>query len=193
MKLLNRQLGVVNFAPLRQHFLDAAFATHVKMGGVAAGPTLTFPLGRNWTSDDTPGALAPPALTASLPLLEERLKLAYKTTTEGKFSEALKLFQSIIHSVCVLLVESRREVDEVRELLGIAREYAAALRIEMKRKELKEDPVRNAELAAYFTHSQLQPIHLSLSLRSAMSIFFKLKNFNTAAGFCRRLLELSPR
>ena len=139
-----------------------------------------------------PGALAPPALTASLPLLEERLKLAYKTTTEGKFSEALKLFQSIIHSVCVLLVESRREVDEVRELLGIAREYAAALRIEMKRKELKEDPVRNAELAAYFTHSQLQPIHLSLSLRSAMSIFFKLKNFNTAAGFCRRLLELSP-
>ena len=132
-------------------------------------------------------------MTSSLPLLEERLKLAYKTTTEGKFSEALKLFQSIIHSVCVLLVESRREVDEVRELLGIAREYAAALRIEMKRKELKEDLVRNAELAAYFTHSQLQPIHLSLSLRSAMSIFFKLKNFNTAAGFCRRLLELSPR
>lgn len=133
-----------------------------------------------------------PALVSSLPLLEDRLKLAYKTTTEGKFGEALKLFQSIIHSVCVLVVESRREVDETKELLSIAREYAAALRIEMKRKEHKEEPVRNAELAAYFTHSQMQPIHLSLSLRSAMSLFFKLKNFNTAAGFCRRLLELNP-
>jgi coatomer protein complex subunit alpha (xenin) len=51
---------------------------------------------------------------------------------------------------------------------------------------------RQAELAAYFTHSPLQPIHLSLSLRSAMSLFFKIKNFNTAAGFCRRLLELNP-
>jgi hypothetical protein len=37
----------------------------------------------------------------------------------------------------MLLVESRREVDEVRELLGIAREYAVALRIEIKRKEYK--------------------------------------------------------
>ena len=192
MKLLNRQLGVVDFAPLKPYFMDAAFATHARLAGVAEAPTLTIPLGRNWTSDDQPGSEAPPALTASLPLLEEKLKLAYKTTTEGKFGEALKLFQSIIHSVCVLVVESRREVDETKELLSIAREYAAALRIEMKRKEHKEEPVRNAELAAYFTHSQMQPIHLSLSLRSAMSLFFKLKNFNTAAGFCRRLLELNP-
>ena len=192
MKLLNRQLGVVNFAPLRQYFLDAAFATHVPLPGVTCAPTFAFPLGRGWTSDDQPGQVAPPALVSSLPLLEEKLKAAYKTTTEGKFGEALKLFTAIIHSIAVLLVESRREVDEVRELLGIAREYAIALRIEIKRKEYKDDMKRQAELAAYFTHSPLQPIHLSLSLRSAMSLFFKLKNFNTAAGFCRRLLELNP-
>ena len=39
---------------------------------------------------------------------------------------------------------------------------------------------------------RLQRVHLALSLRSAMSIFFKLKNFNTCATFCRRLLELQP-
>lgn len=192
MKLLHRQLGVVNFTPLKQHFVDAAFATHARYVAVAGGPSVIAPLGRNWTAEDTPGQVAPPALTASLPLLEERLKHAYKTTTEGKFGEALKLFQSIVHSSCVLLVESRREVDEVKELVGIAKEYMCALRIEIKRKEFKEDPNRAAELAAYFTHSQLQPIHLSLSLRSAMTLFFKLKNYNTAAGFCRRLLELNP-
>ena len=48
------------------------------------------------------------------------------------------------------------------------------------------------ELAAYFTHCKLQNIHASLSLRSAMSIFYTLKNLGTAATFCRRLLELNP-
>ena len=67
-----------------------------------------------------------------------------------------------------------------------------ALRLELTRKELKDDPNRVAELAAYFTHSRLQPVHQSLSLRSAMFIFFKLKNFATTATFCRRLLELNP-
>lgn len=38
----------------------------------------------------------------------------------------------------------------------------------------------------------LQRVHLALSLRSAMSIFFKIKNYNTCATFCRRLLELQP-
>jgi coatomer protein complex subunit alpha (xenin) len=59
---------------------------------------------------------------------------------------------------------------------------------ELKRKEIKdgEDAGRNAELAAYFTHCKLQPVHTALSLRSAMTIFFKLKNFATCATFCRR-------
>jgi coatomer protein complex subunit alpha (xenin) len=35
-------------------------------------------------------------------------------------------------------------------------------------------------------------VHLALSLRSAMAIFFKLRNFATAATFARRLLELNP-
>lgn len=40
--------------------------------------------------------------------------------------------------------------------------------------------------------SSPQPVHLALSLRSAMAVFFKLRNFNMAAGFARRLLELNP-
>lgn len=53
--------------------------------------------------------------------------------------------------------------------------------------ELKEeDAARNMELAAYFTHCSLQPTHTALSLRNAMTIFFKAKNFATCAHFCRR-------
>lgn len=74
----------------------------------------------------------------------------------------------------------------------LRREYSTALRLELARKEVKDDPNRTAELAAYFTHAKLQPVHQCLSLRSAMFIFFKMKNFATTATFCRRLLELNP-
>lgn len=42
------------------------------------------------------------------------------------------------------------------------------------------------------SRAHLQPVHTALSLRSAMTIFFKLKNLATCAHFCRRLLELNP-
>ena len=48
-------------------------------------------------------------------------------------------------------------------------------------------------MAAYFTHCKLQPVHLILTLRTAMTLFFKLKNCKTAASFARRLLELGPK
>jgi len=66
--------------------------------------------------------------------------------------------------------------------------------METTRKELpKDQATRVAELAAYFTHCRLQPIHLMLSLRSAMNIHYKIKNFKTASSFARRLLELGPK
>lgn len=48
-------------------------------------------------------------------------------------------------------------------------------------------------MAAYFTHSNLQPVHMILVLRTALNLFFKLKNFKSAATFARRLLELGPK
>ncbi len=49
------------------------------------------------------------------------------------------------------------------------------------------------QMAAYFTHCSLQPVHMVLVLRTALNLFFKLRNFKTAAGFARRLLELGPK
>ena len=46
--------------------------------------------------------------------------------------------------------------------------------------------VRQCELAAYFTRVNLQSVHLQLSLRSAMTAFYKIKNYRQAASFARR-------
>jgi len=71
------------------------------------------------------------------------------------------------------------------------------LKMETARKELPkatlEDQKRLCEMAAYFTHCSLQPVHQILTLRTALNLFFKLKNYKMAASFARRLLEQGPR
>jgi len=88
--------------------------------------------------------------------------------------------------------KDRQQVGELKELINICKEYATAMRLELARKE-STDPKRSIELAAYFTHCNLQPAHIMLSLKSAMGVAFKLKLLTSAGAFARRLLELNPR
>jgi coatomer subunit alpha len=77
-----------------------------------------------------------------------------------------------------------------------AREYLLGVSIELERRRIaQEEPDnvrRSLELAAYFSHCQLQPPHLQIALRSAMLVFTKAGNAGTAAKFARKLLDLNP-
>ncbi|GBF89236.1 coatomer subunit alpha [Raphidocelis subcapitata] len=195
MQLLHRQLGAVDFEALKPHMLELYYASHATLPGLPGVPPVLSGLDRGWSRDAATQPPSAPALLFSLARLEDDLKAAYKLVTEGKFSDALRAFQAMLRTIPLLVVESRKEVDDAKELVVVCREYATGLLCELKRKELAGDEAnapRAAELAAYFTHCQLQPMHLALSLRSAMAIFFKLRNFATAATFARRLLELKP-
>jgi coatomer protein complex subunit alpha (xenin) len=77
-------------------------------------------------------------------------------------------------------------------LIIIVKEYVLALQMELKRREIKDNPARQQELAAYFTHCNLQTPHLRLALLNAMTVCYKAKNLATAANFARRLLETNP-
>jgi len=76
------------------------------------------------------------------------------------------------------------------------REYLLGVSMELERRRVaQEDPenvTRGLELAAYFTHCQLQPTHLQIALRSAMQVFTKAGNAGSAANFARKLLDLNP-
>jgi len=192
MRLLSRQLGIKNFTPLKPLFLDLYMGSHTYLPAFVSAPVVSLAIERGWTETASPNVRGPPALVFRFSLLDEKLRLAYKATTEGKFSEALRLFLTILHTIPVIVVDSRREVDEVKELIGIAKEYVLGLRMEVKRKEVKDDAVRQQELAAYFTHCNLQKVHLRLALLNAMGVCYKGGNFNTAANFARRLLESEP-
>lgn len=191
MQLLNTQIGVVNFEPLKPLFVQLFMGSRACLSTIPSVPPVFVHFQRN---SGEPPSKALPLLSISLAPLIEKLKAGYKATTGGKFSEAMALFLSILHSIPLLVVETKQEINETKELIGICREYIIGLRLELHRKELANaDPVRLTELAAYFTHCNLQPIHLMLSLRSAMNAAYKIKNFVTAASFAKRLLELNPK
>lgn len=118
-------------------------------------------------------------------------------TTGGKFSEAIEKLQLLLLQITLLNVDTKQEISEAQQLLKICREYVLGLKMETLRKSLPkvslEDQKRQCEMAAYFTHCNLQLPHQILTLRTALNMFFKLKNYKTAASFAKRLLELGPK
>lgn len=200
IRCLNRQAGIVNFAPLKALFLEVYQASHAYLptapmgaGPGAANSCAPVHLDRTWMSDASAQPPAHPAVPVSVRGLQARVQGACKLVTEGRFTDALRLFTLALQMAPLAVAASKEESDQVAEAIVTCREYIIGLKCELKRKEMKEeDPARQLELAAFFTHAQMLPKHLALSLRSAMTIAFKLKCFQTCAHFCRRLLDLNP-
>ncbi|RWV88819.1 hypothetical protein GW17_00049069, partial [Ensete ventricosum] len=192
MRLLSRQLAIKNFAPLKPLFMDIHMGSHTYLYALANASIISIAVEKGWSESASSNGRGPPALVFRFSQMDEKLKAAYRATTEGKFPDALRHFLNILHTIPLIVVDSRREVDEVKELIDIAREYVLGLKIELKRKEIKDNLVRQQELAAYFTNCKLQKIHMKLVLTSAMTICYKGGNCTTAANFARMLLESSP-
>ncbi|VDM97379.1 unnamed protein product [Thelazia callipaeda] len=193
-RLLRDQLGITHIHPFKQLFLLTYARSRVAYECLpSAGSNFVYLL-RNW--QDASGRTGLPAVGLHLGDLAARLQNCYQLTTSGKFGEAVEKLRQLLLSVPLLIVDSKQEMAEARQLIDICREYLVGLLMEIKRKELPktaENSIRNAEMAAYFTHCQLQPTHQILTLRTAVNLFFKLKQMKTCASFCRRLIELGPK
>lgn len=188
-RLLHEQVGVVDFREYRSVFLQlyggsrAYFAWNQHLDSLT-----TWPLQCKSTS---------PLLTIRLTDLVQKLQHCYQLTTSGRFTEAIDRFQSLLLQLTLVVVDTKQEVLEAQQLLRICREYILGLRMESVRKGLpkttNDQQKRQCEMAAYFTHCNLQPVHQVLVLRTALNMFFKVRNHRTAASFAKRLLELGPR
>lgn len=180
MQLLNRQIAVSNFEGMKDKFLLSYVGACVSIPGLPGTPSIRM-------NPERSAGLPLQAFT--LPMALASLKQAYAYFRGGKFADAANTFKDILLMVPMIVVESRVEAQQVKELVETAREYITAIRIKGAMAEAS-DPTRTTELSAYFTHCNMQPAHLLLALRSAMGTAFKHKNFIAAASFARRLLEL---
>jgi len=195
MRLLHDQVGIVNFEPCKQLFMQAyARGRTCFVALPSVSPLFGYPQ-RNWKEAGSKGGI--PAVGLKLNDLVQRLQIAYQFTTQGKFPEAVEKFRSILLSIPLLVVDKKQDISEAQQLVEICKEYIVGLLMELQRKDMPketlEEQKRVCEMAAYFTHCNMQPVHMMLTLRTALNLFFKLKNFKTAASFARRLLELGPK
>ncbi|KAI8613530.1 coatomer WD associated region-domain-containing protein [Chytriomyces sp. MP71] len=199
MQILNRQVGVVNFGPLKPLFMAIFQSSKVYLSANASASPLAIALLRV-AGEESQGRAMFPFQCLTVAAMIAKLQEAYTATAGGKFSHALDLFVNIIQSLLFTIAARRTESDEVlnvdsskiQQILAVAREYIVGLKMELTRRDTSTPPKRAIELAAYFTHCQLQPLHLQLVLSSAMTAAYRYSNFNTACQFARRLLEMGP-
>eukprot|EP01087_Luapelamoeba_hula_P004330 TRINITY_DN1425_c0_g1_i1.p1 TRINITY_DN1425_c0_g1~~TRINITY_DN1425_c0_g1_i1.p1 ORF type:complete len:1081 (-),score=150.06 TRINITY_DN1425_c0_g1_i1:28-3270(-) len=111
MDLLNQQVAVVHFAPLKQFFMTLYLGSRASFTGVIGTSSIISGLSRN--VDQVPSNKGLPALSIDLQSLIDRLKIAYKATTGGKFAEALTHFLYIIHALLFVVVDNRQSQNEV--------------------------------------------------------------------------------
>ncbi|KAJ9099019.1 hypothetical protein QFC20_005776 [Naganishia adeliensis] len=195
MQLLHRQVGAVEFAPLKEYFLAAYQTSHVHVPANPSLAPLQFNVRRNPEVAELRDAL--PAVPFTLAdLKESELAEGLKAFTRGKFTESLAAFRTVLQKAMLVAVQTDAEAVEVQDIVALCKEYVVGLRLETERQRLvAEEPdnaVRHLELAAYFTHCNLQPAHIQLALRSAMRVFAKAGNHATAAVFARRLIDMKP-
>ncbi|KAF7983484.1 hypothetical protein HWV62_21792 [Athelia sp. TMB] len=194
MQLLNRQLGVVHFAPLRPLFVAIYRSSHTYISPLPSLPPLHLHIRRNLT-ESAPSRVLPVAVH-TLQSVRSELAEGYRFVSGNKLAEAQTAFRSVLRSLLLVAVSTDEEGKEWRDTVTAAREYLLGVSIELERRRVaQEDPdnvTRSLELAAYFTHCTLQAPHMQIALRSASNVFAKANNHATAAKFARRLLELSP-
>lgn len=196
MQLLNRQVGAVNFAPLKPRFLEVYQGSKTYLPASTGLPSLVNYVRRTVEEEDPRQVL--PIIPRDLEnLASHDLQSGYDAMKSNKLDDGIRIFKGILHAVLVNAVSSESEVDEAKKLIMSASEYAVAMSIELARRklgspdEVNKDPEalkRSLELSAYFTIPKIEVPHRQLVLGSAMQQAFRAKNYGSALSFANRIL-----
>ena len=196
MQLLNRQVGAVNFAPLKARFLEIYQASRTFLPASSGLPPLINYVRR--TVDETDARQLLPIVPRDLEhLASNDLQKGYDSMKSNKLEDGVRLFKGILHAILINAVSSESEVAEAKKLIMSASEYAVAMDIELARRRLgtpdaiSQDPAklkRSLELSAYFTIPKIEVPHRQLALLSAMQLALRNKNYNSALSFANRII-----
>ncbi|RYP10360.1 hypothetical protein DL764_000694 [Monosporascus ibericus] len=196
MNLLSRQIGAVNFAPLKPRFLEIYSASKTYLPASAGLPPLINYVRR--TLDETDPRKVLPIIPRDLEYLASNdLQKGFESMKGNRLEDGVRIFKGILHAILVNAVANETEVAEAKKLITSASEYALAMSIELARRRLgTPDAIngnpellkRSLELSAYFTIPKIEVPHRQLALLSAMNLAAKSKNLSSALSFANRIL-----
>lgn len=196
MNLLNRQVGAVNFAPLKPRFMEIYSATKTYLPASAGLPPLVNYVRR--TADEADPRKVLPIIPRDLEhLASNDLQNGYDAMRSNRLDDGARIFRGILHAILANAVSSESEVVEAKKLIASASEYTVAMSIELARRALGSPDVvngnpdllkRSLELSAYFTIPKIEVPHRQLALLNAMNLAFRSKNLSSALSFANRII-----
>ncbi|KAK6334396.1 hypothetical protein TWF730_003610 [Orbilia blumenaviensis] len=192
MQLLNRQVGAVNFAPLKPRFMEIYQASRTYLPATEGLEPLVNYIRRN--PDVTDGRKVLPFIPKDIETIRAGdLQKGYASMKANNLAEGVIAFRDVLHSILVTAVTNKDEVEDAKQMIQSATEYITGMSIELERRELPDTPEnikRNLELAAYFTKPQLEGTHRTLALLAAMKAAYTKKNVLLAGHFANKVLEI---
>lgn len=194
MQLLNRQVGAVDFGPLKQRFMEIFQASRTFLPAAASLPPLVNYNRR--TLDETDARKLLPFISRDLETINTiDMQEGFTAMRSNKLDAGVVTFKNVILSLLVNVVSSQAQVDEAKAAIAKAMEYALAMSTELERRRLSivggdsEDHLkRQLELSAYFTVPKMDVAHRQLALMAAMKLAFSNKQFSSALSFANRVL-----
>ena len=184
--LLRQQLGITDYAPFKQLFVDVYTLSKVKMQTMPHTSPLDYRL----------RFIDQPIVCLTLQMLQKMFTRGKEMTTQGDFVGAILAFRNCLQSIPLLAVTSDQALADVKKLTALLVEYITAMRVEIERKRLltekSDDTVRMAELSCYMTLCGMDKAHKFLVYKNALQNNYKIQNFITAAHFARLILDLEP-
>lgn len=182
-QLLNRQIGVVRFEPLKSRFFDVYSGSKLAMPGHEGLAPLPY-----FVCRDSENKLP---YIPGLDHLQTRLSEAFNQVKANQLELAVDSFRDVLHTIVTLAVATESEEAEARKVVETCKHYILAFSIELKRRALpKEDVKRNLELASYFTKPKLRAAHAVLPLRTAAVQASNAKNYSLASHFAAEYLKV---
>ncbi|WFD30062.1 hypothetical protein MSPP1_001076 [Malassezia sp. CBS 17886] len=197
LQLLQRQAGIVVFAPLVPLLWRIFVGARVLVPGAPGAPPLVVHLRRNNEASEGELSRVLPANPLRLPALHAGLlQEAYRAVGGNQLPAAEHLFRRLLHALTLTPARNDLEAVQTQTMIVTCREYLIGIAIELERRALvaaEPDRVaRNLELAALFTHVDMLPQHQMLALRIAMMEARRVGNLAMAGQLARRLMELEP-
>ncbi|XP_026686772.1 coatomer subunit alpha-like [Diaphorina citri] len=119
-KLLHDQIGVKNFLPYRQMFLNSYLQSRTAYSTLPLlAPVMAFPTRKG------PGIKenSHPATNIKLEQLIAKIQQCYQLTTSGKFVDAIEKLRNVLISIPLLVVTTKKEIEEAKQIINICKEY----------------------------------------------------------------------
>ncbi|KAG0638051.1 coatomer WD associated region-domain-containing protein [Tuber brumale] len=193
MQLLNRQVGAVNFEPLKPRFMEIYQASKTYLPATVGLPPLLNYVRR--TVEETDSRKILPAIPRDLESVRTNgLQKGFAAMKANNLEEGVKIFRGVLHNLILTTVRNKSEIEEAQKIIRTATEYIIAMSIELERRGIASDESqakRNLELSAYFTKPILELPHRQIALMSAMKLAYTKKNHVLAAHFASRVLANS--